>query len=53
MNKEVSKEEQINVLWERLFELQHRAANEGPLCLLDHLTFNDIKSQLKQLGAIE
>lgn len=52
MNKEVTKEEQINILWERLFALQHESC-EHKLCLLDQLTYNDICDQLKQLGALK
>jgi len=52
MNKEVSKEEQINTLWEKLsaLQLQH---DEHKLCLLDQLTYNDICDQLRQLGALK
>jgi len=52
MNKEVSKEEQINSLWKRLFALQHELC-EHKLCLLDQLTYNDICDQLRQLGALK
>ena len=47
----MTKEEKINHIWDQIFNLQKMACM-GELCLLDKLHFNDLKSQLEQLGAL-
>lgn len=44
--------QKLNELWERLFVLQKQTLN-GPLCLLDQLTYSDISQQIKLLSSEE